>query len=109
MGKSITIDTSKGYVFKQMEAFAIERHKIYLRRSAGQPFPWTDDPILQKYKFNNIYRELDKTTIWIKDSAGWLVAHDDAWSGFASSPLISWSHHGSVKQTVDILCLSVRA
>lgn len=51
-----------------MEAFAIERHKVYLCRSTGKSFPWTDDPILQKYKFNNIYRELDKTTIWIKEN-----------------------------------------
>lgn len=62
------LDTSKGSIFKQMEAFAIERHSIYLRRAAGQQFPWTKDPILQKYKFCNIFRELDRTTVWIREN-----------------------------------------
>ena len=45
--------------------FIIERHRIYERRKAGTPAPWTDDPILLKYRFCNIYRELDAVTIWI--------------------------------------------
>lgn len=47
-------------------AFAIERHSIYLRRTQGNPRPWTEDPILRFFKFTNIYRELDRTTKWIK-------------------------------------------
>lgn len=45
-------------------AFARERHSIYLRRQAGQARPWTTDPILQKYSFTNVFRELDRTTVW---------------------------------------------
>jgi hypothetical protein len=45
-----------------------ERHNIYLRRQAGQPWPWTDDPILQKHKFANVFRELDKTTKWMREN-----------------------------------------
>ncbi len=45
--------------------FMKERHQIYLRREAGQPAPWTDDPWLQQYKFCNVYRELDKGTVWV--------------------------------------------
>lgn len=47
-------------------AFARERHNIYLRRVAGEPRPWTDDVILQRGRFTNVYRELDKTTVWFK-------------------------------------------
>jgi len=45
-----------------------ERHKIYLRRLAGEPKPWTQDTIMQDYKFCNVFRELDTTTIWIKEN-----------------------------------------
>ena len=47
-------------------AFARERHQIYLRRQAGMERPWTRDPILQKYRFTNVFRELDKTTVWFR-------------------------------------------
>jgi len=49
-------------------AFARERHKIYLARKAGKPAPWTADPILQKYRFTNVFRELDATTIWFRQN-----------------------------------------
>jgi hypothetical protein len=41
-----------------------ERHIIYMRRQSGQLFPWTDDPILRRYKFCNVFRELDTGTVW---------------------------------------------
>lgn len=44
--------------------YAIERHKIYRRKESGAPRPWTEDPILDHYKFTNIYRQLDRVTIW---------------------------------------------
>jgi len=43
-----------------------ERHAIYLRRVAGQPKPWTADPILRTYKFTNAFRELDKGTVALR-------------------------------------------
>lgn len=50
-------------------AFARERHAIWSRRHhLGQSGPWTDDPILKEYSFTNIYRELDKTTIWFREN-----------------------------------------
>lgn len=49
-------------------AFIKERHSVYLKRQAGEPFPWTEDPILQRYRFTNVYRELDTTTIWFRDN-----------------------------------------
>lgn len=45
-----------------------ERHAIYERRSCGLPKPWTEDPILQKYRFCNVYRELDRVTVWIREN-----------------------------------------
>jgi hypothetical protein len=45
--------------------YARERHQIHLRRAAGASKPYTKDPILQKYRFCQVYRELDRTTQWM--------------------------------------------
>ena len=44
-----------------------ERHAIYLKREAGHGRPWTDDPILQTYRFCNPFRENDKVTRWQRE------------------------------------------
>lgn len=43
--------------------FVVERHKIYIRKTRHDPWPWTEDPIFQTYKFTNIYRQLDTGTV----------------------------------------------
>lgn len=48
--------------------YARTRHQVYLNRMAGMPQEdWTADPILQKYRFTNVFRELDKTTAWFRE------------------------------------------
>ncbi len=47
--------------------FIREREMIRLRKEAGSPWPWTQDPILQEYKFTNVKREHDKTTRKLKE------------------------------------------
>lgn len=42
--------------------FASERQQIFEKRLAGQSGPWTDDPILQKYKFCNVFRATDRVS-----------------------------------------------
>jgi len=50
-------------------AYARERHSIYLRRQRGVPrSDWTSDPILQKYRFTNVFREIDATTVWFREN-----------------------------------------
>lgn len=51
------------------------RHEIYLKRQRGESAPWTDDPILRDYYFCNVYRELDKTTVWLREN--WREPHAD--------------------------------
>lgn len=49
--------------------FIYDRQLIWHKRNVlKQPRPWTDDPILDKYKFCNVYRELDKCTIHLIDN-----------------------------------------
>jgi len=40
--------------------FCREREKIRVSRENGNPFPWTDDPIFQKGRFLNVFREDDR-------------------------------------------------
>jgi hypothetical protein len=47
-------------------AYARERHAVYLRRQAGQGWPWTLDPVLRDYRFTNVFRELDRVTVWFR-------------------------------------------
>lgn len=45
--------------------FANERQAIFERRIRGEPGPWTDDPILQTYKFCNVYRAADRVSQYL--------------------------------------------
>jgi 5-hmdU DNA kinase, helical domain len=42
--------------------FAAERQYAFERRVEGQPWPWSEDPILQEYKFCNVYRAADRVS-----------------------------------------------
>ncbi len=52
----------------ELFSFIKERYNIYSLRRQGYPKPWTDDPILQSYRFCNVYRELDTVTQWIANA-----------------------------------------
>jgi hypothetical protein len=72
--------------------FMQARQLIYKRRSAGEPPPWTDDLILRNYKFENIYREQDKETIWLKQN--WREPyrdHPNLWLAVALFRWVGWS------------------
>jgi len=45
-----------------------KRHHIYLKKEEGLEWPWTEDEIFQKYKFTNVFRELDRTTVWMREN-----------------------------------------
>jgi len=45
--------------------FIVERHRIFLKKQAGLPKPWTKDPVLRTSKFTNVYREIDPVSVWI--------------------------------------------
>jgi hypothetical protein len=42
--------------------FASERQRAFERRVAGMPWPWTDDPIIQIFKFCNVFRAADRVS-----------------------------------------------
>lgn len=45
--------------------FAARRQEIFYRRAAGEAGPWTDDPILQTYKFCNVFRASDRVSQYL--------------------------------------------
>ena len=48
---------------------AWERHRIYVLKELGVPKPWTTDPIFLDNFFCNVFRRLDKTSVWIEENA----------------------------------------
>lgn len=51
---------------QQLFQFIYQRQLIWYKRFIlKQAPPWTEDPILQKYKIINVYRELDRCTIYL--------------------------------------------
>ena len=42
--------------------WCIERESIRIKRKVGDSFPWTSDPVFQKGRFLNVFREDDKGT-----------------------------------------------
>lgn len=76
---------------KKFAAFVRERHSIYLKKEAGEPWPWTKDPILQQYRFCNVYRDLDKESQLIQKN--WLLSkpvHPDSWFAMVVARLVNW-------------------
>ena len=76
---------------RELFVFIKERHDIYLRRKSGKSRPWTKDPILQRYRFCNMYRELDKVTIWIRQN--WRDPHASdlhLWFAMVVARMVNW-------------------
>jgi hypothetical protein len=49
-------------------AFILERERIRVLRTAGKPWPWTEDDILQDYRFTNVHREDDTVSQHYQDT-----------------------------------------
>ena len=52
-----------------------ERESVRLKKEAGEPRPWTDDEILQKYRFCNVRRMDDRVSRWLLEN--WYTPHYD--------------------------------
>jgi hypothetical protein len=70
MGGSIDKNVLDGHPIdfnKDFTYFIEERYKVFCLKEAGQPRPWTQDPILHQYRFTNLFREDDATSRFIFD------------------------------------------
>lgn len=55
----------KSIVFDTYWYFAAERQRVFFNRFQGVSQPWTDDLILQEYKFTNAYRASDRVSQYL--------------------------------------------
>lgn len=68
-----------------------EREVIRLRKEAGEPWPWTSDPILQRYSFCCVRREDDRVTRWINEHIRRPYAdHPHLWWMLCAARQINW-------------------
>lgn len=68
-----------------------ERNNIRIKKEAGGEPPWTNDPILRRYRFCNVNREDDKVTRWIKHN--WRDPHANEhtlWHAMVIARFINW-------------------
>jgi hypothetical protein len=57
-----TPPTPRRGIYELYWTFAARRQEVFERRLAGDAWPWTGDPILQTYKFCNVYRAADRVS-----------------------------------------------
>ena len=62
----VTEKGPKEYQVERFFAFVVKREQLRLRKESGAPWPWSDDEILNTYKFTNVKREHDRTTRWMR-------------------------------------------
>lgn len=47
---------------------ARERQKMYKAKEAGEPWPWSEDAVMNNVYLCNLFREQDKTTVWFREN-----------------------------------------
>ncbi len=52
-------------VFDTYWRFATLRQDLFMRRVAGAPPPWTEDPVLANHRFTNAYRAADRVSQYL--------------------------------------------
>jgi alpha-glutamyl/putrescinyl thymine pyrophosphorylase clade 1 len=52
-------------VFETYWTFAVRRQQVFFARVAGASPPWTSDPIIDRYRFTNAYRVLDRVSQYL--------------------------------------------
>ena len=71
--------------------FVWEREAIRIARENDYPAPWTEDTVLQKYRFTNIRRRDDRVSQWmLKEYYSQFRNGDDFWFAAAVARLINW-------------------
>jgi len=58
-------DVKKLDPFERLVYWITERESIRLKKEAGEPRPWTDDEILNTYRFCNVRRMDDRVSQWL--------------------------------------------
>lgn len=70
--------TPRTGVYELYWQFASRRQSAFEKRLSGAPRPWTDDPILQIYKFCNVYRAADRVSQYMIQNVAYEKAASSA-------------------------------
>ena len=73
--------------------FVQEREAVRIKRGAGVLAPWTEDPVLQRYKFTNIRRKHDRVSQWVIEhliQPGAESGDEDLWFTLLVARLVNW-------------------
>lgn len=77
-----------------------ERERIRLLKESGAPPPWTDDPILRKYRFCCVRREDDRVTRWIHEHVRHVYAdHPLLWLMLCICRQLNWP--ATLEEVID--------
>lgn len=57
--------TPRAGIYDYYWKFAAQRQNVFESRVQGAPQPWSDDPILQTYKFCNVFRAADRVSQYL--------------------------------------------
>lgn len=64
--RSLAVENIDAKALDTFLYFIGERYKIHLRKDVNKPEPpYTEDPIIQRYRFTNVRREHDRNTKWV--------------------------------------------
>ena len=56
---------TRGPVYDTYWRFAAGRQDVYLKRLAGDPPPWTEDPVIGGWRFTNVFRASDRVSQYL--------------------------------------------
>lgn len=78
---------------EELATFINKRESIRLKKEGGHARPWTQDKILQMYRFCNMRREDDVVTTWIRSN--WreplmMIESPDLWFWMFMARLVNW-------------------
>ena len=68
--------------------FILEREQVRKNHDLKLARPWTNDPILQKYRFCNIRREDDRVTRWLRKR--WRKDHTNVELAMLLARMVNW-------------------
>lgn len=61
--RDINLDAT--VVYDSYWNFAVKRQEVFFNRLYGKKYPWTEDIVIQKYKFTNAYRASDRVSQYL--------------------------------------------
>ena len=69
---------------------ARERYAIKEKRASGAPWPWSKDEVFNTWRFCNVHREDDKTTVWFRNNIRLPNVFDTKFKQVLSTVIFRW-------------------